>query len=48
MGPICNYANRSWSKSLVLKCLSFVESNSSMIVTHKPITKLEFDFGIMP
>jgi hypothetical protein len=33
---------------LVLKCLGIVESNRVMIVTTRPIAKLEFGLGIMP
>ncbi len=31
----------------VLKCLSIVESNRVVIVTPRPISKLEFGLGIM-
>ncbi len=47
MGPICNYANRSQFNILVVECLGLVESNSLVIMTPRPKTKLGFDLGIM-
>jgi hypothetical protein len=48
VGPIYNYAKKFKYNILVLECLGLVESDSLVIVTHMPITKLGFGLGIMP
>ncbi len=41
-------ANNEACNILVLKCFGFVKPSNIVIVTPKPIAKLQFGFGILP